>query len=124
VREHHVSSDRHTRKRSSGSSWRAYRRRARSRRRRDGTAFRAHCCSDGDGRFARSDKLTLPYQPFIGTIGTSPEIEAITSLQPDYYGGNMDLPDVGVDAVIYLPVNPQLNSRESGSHPWTTCLRY
>jgi amidase len=52
-----------------------------------------------------SDKLTLPYQPFIGTIGTSPEIEAITSLQPDYYGGNMDLPDVGVDAVIYLPVN-------------------
>ncbi|MCB4768465.1 acetamidase/formamidase family protein [Ancylobacter sp. Lp-2] len=52
-----------------------------------------------------SDKLTLPYVPFIGTIGTSPEIEAITSLQPDYYGGNMDLPDVGVDAVIYLPVN-------------------
>lgn len=29
----------------------------------------------------------------------------ITALQPDYYGGNMDLPDVGVGAVIYLPVN-------------------
>ena len=52
-----------------------------------------------------SDRLTLPYEPFIGTIGTSPEIEAISSLQPDYYGGNMDLPDVGPDAVIYLPVN-------------------
>ncbi|GLK72087.1 acetamidase/formamidase family protein [Ancylobacter dichloromethanicus] len=52
-----------------------------------------------------SDKITLPYVPFIGTIGTSPEIEAITSLQPDYYGGNMDLPDVGIGAVIYLPVN-------------------
>jgi amidase len=52
-----------------------------------------------------SDKITLPYQPFIGTIGTSPEIEAISALQPDYYGGNMDLPDVGVDSVIYLPVN-------------------
>jgi amidase len=52
-----------------------------------------------------SDKLILPYEPFIGTIGTSPEIEAITSLQPDYYGGNMDLPDIGLDAVIYLPVN-------------------
>ena len=52
-----------------------------------------------------SPKLTLPYEPFIGTIGTSPEIEAITSLQPDYYGGNMDLPDVGVGAIIYLPVN-------------------
>ena len=52
-----------------------------------------------------NDKITLPYEPFIGTIGTSPEIEAITSLQPDYYGGNMDLPDVGPGAVIYLPVN-------------------
>ena len=38
--------------------------------------------------------ITLPYEPFIGTLGVSPEIEAITSLQPDYYGGNMDLPDV------------------------------
>ena len=52
-----------------------------------------------------SDTITLPYEPFIGTIGTSPEIEAISSLVPDYYGGNMDLPDVGVGAVIYLPVN-------------------
>ncbi len=52
-----------------------------------------------------SDTLTLPYEPFIGTIGTAPEIEAITSLQPDYYGGNMDLPDVGPGCVIYLPVN-------------------
>jgi acetamidase/formamidase len=52
-----------------------------------------------------SDKITLPYEPFIGTIGTSPEIEAISSLQPDYYGGNMDLPDVGPGAIIYLPVN-------------------
>jgi len=52
-----------------------------------------------------NDRITLPYQPFIGTIGTSPEIEAISSLVPDYYGGNMDLPDVGVDSIIYLPVN-------------------
>ncbi|MEO9652116.1 MAG: acetamidase/formamidase family protein [Roseobacter sp.] len=52
-----------------------------------------------------SDTITLPYEPFIGTIGTSPEIEAISSLQPDYYGGNMDLPDVAPGAIIYLPVN-------------------
>lgn len=52
-----------------------------------------------------SDTVTLPYEPFIGTIGTSPEIEAISSLQPDYYGGNMDLPDVAPGAIIYLPVN-------------------
>jgi amidase len=58
-----------------------------------------------EGGVKWSDKITLPYQPFIGTIGTSPEIEAISSLTPDYYGGNMDLPDVAPDAVIYLPVN-------------------
>jgi acetamidase/formamidase len=58
-----------------------------------------------EGGVKWSDKITLPYDPFIGTIGVSPEIEAISSLQPDYYGGNMDLPDVGVGAVIYLPVN-------------------
>ncbi|MGI4802385.1 MAG: acetamidase/formamidase family protein [Janthinobacterium lividum] len=51
-----------------------------------------------------SDKIVLPYEPFIGTIGVSPEIEAISSLVPDYYGGNMDLPDVAPGAIIYLPV--------------------
>ena len=52
-----------------------------------------------------SETLRLPYEPFIGTIGTAPEIEAISSLQPDYYGGNMDTPDVAPGAIIYLPVN-------------------
>lgn len=52
-----------------------------------------------------SDKVTLPYEPFIGTIGVSPEIEAISALVPDYYGGNMDLPDVAPGAVVYLPVH-------------------
>jgi acetamidase/formamidase len=52
-----------------------------------------------------SDKITLPYQPFIGTIGIAPEIEAISSLQPDYHGGNMDLPDVAPGAILYFPVH-------------------
>ncbi len=51
-----------------------------------------------------SDRITLPYEPFIGTLGVSPEIEAVTSLQPDYWGGNMDLPDVAPGAVVYFPV--------------------
>lgn len=51
-----------------------------------------------------NDRITLPYEPFIGTIGTAPEIEVISSLVPDYYGGNMDLPDIAPGAVIYLPV--------------------
>lgn len=52
-----------------------------------------------------SDRITLPYEPFIGTIGVSPEIEAISSLTPDYYGGNMDLPDTAPGAIIYFPVH-------------------
>jgi amidase len=54
-----------------------------------------------------NDRIVLPYEPFLGTIGTSPELEMITSLQPDYWGGNMDLPDIGPGAIIYLPVNTE-----------------
>jgi len=52
-----------------------------------------------------NDRITLPYEPFIGTLGVSPEIEAVSSLQPDYWGGNMDMPDVGPGAVLYFPVH-------------------
>jgi acetamidase/formamidase len=52
-----------------------------------------------------SERLVLPYEPFIGTIGVAPEIEAISSLQPDYHGGNMDLPDVRPGAIVYFPVH-------------------
>jgi amidase len=51
-----------------------------------------------------SDRIILPYEPFIGTLGVSPEIEAVSSLQPDYWGGNMDLPDVAPGAIVYFPV--------------------
>ena len=52
-----------------------------------------------------NSRITLPYEPFIGTLGVSPEIEAVTSLQPDYWGGNMDLPDVAPGAIVYFPVH-------------------
>lgn len=51
-----------------------------------------------------SDKITLPFEPFIGTLGVSPFMEAVSSLQPDYWGGNMDLPDVAPGSVVYFPV--------------------
>ena len=52
-----------------------------------------------------NDRITLPYEPFIGTLGVSPEIEAVSSLQPDYWGGNMDLPDVAPGNIVYFQVN-------------------
>jgi len=51
-----------------------------------------------------NERITLPYEPFIGTIGTSPELESINSLTPGNHGGNMDLPDVGPGSTLYLPV--------------------
>lgn len=48
--------------------------------------------------------LTLPYSPFVGTIGTSPLIYSVDTLTPGNHGGNMDLPDVAPGAVIHLPV--------------------
>lgn len=36
--------------------------------------------------------LKFPWSPFVGTIGTAPELEAISSLTPFDQGGNMDDP--------------------------------
>ena len=51
-----------------------------------------------------SDNIHFPYDPFIGTIGTSPEIDSINSQTPDSHGGNMDQPDVRPGNTIYLPI--------------------
>ncbi|MCF7700907.1 acetamidase/formamidase family protein [Loktanella sp. M215] len=57
-----------------------------------------------EGGVKFSDRITLPYEPFVGTMGVSPQLEAVSSLQPDYWGGNMDCPDVAPGAIIYFPV--------------------
>lgn len=46
----------------------------------------------------------IPIEPFYGTIGTSPAVEAITTLSPGFHGGNMDDADVCPGNTIYLPV--------------------
>jgi amidase len=50
------------------------------------------------------ENTTIPYEPFIGTISTSPEIDSVNALTPFKHGGNMDLPDVCPGNTIYLPV--------------------
>lgn len=57
-----------------------------------------------EGGVKFSDRVTLPYEPFIGTLGVSPFMEAVSSLQPDFWGGNMDLPDMAPGAIAYFPV--------------------
>ncbi|AXG06924.1 acetamidase [Haloplanus rubicundus] len=51
-----------------------------------------------------NDDITIPYEPFVGTISTSPKIDSVNALTPFKHGGNMDLPDVRPGNTIYLPV--------------------
>jgi amidase len=50
------------------------------------------------------EDTVIPYEPFIGTISTSPKIDSVNALTPFKHGGNMDLPDVRPGNTIYLPV--------------------
>lgn len=57
-----------------------------------------------DGWLEHNERLRFPWKPFMGTIGTAPEIEALSALTPFDHGGNMDVPDVCPGNTIYLPV--------------------
>jgi amidase len=48
--------------------------------------------------------IKVPYRPFMGTIGVAPELEAISSLTPGYWGGNMDCPETCPGNEIHFPV--------------------
>ena len=50
------------------------------------------------------DIPSIPCEPFYGTIGTAPELEAISSLAPGFHGGNMDAADVCPGNTVFLPV--------------------
>ena len=57
-----------------------------------------------DGVFHHGDRIRVPWRPFLGTIGTAPEIEAISALTPHSHGGNMDCRDTCPGNTVYLPV--------------------
>ena len=65
-----------------------------------------HPINDGHVTFSEDlDIQSIPYEPFYGTIGTAPEIEAISSLAPGFHGGNMDAADACPGNKVLLPVN-------------------
>jgi amidase len=51
-----------------------------------------------------NERLKFPWRPFLGTIGTAPELEAISALTPADHGGNMDVPETKPGNTVYLPV--------------------
>src|SRR4030042_120915 len=57
-----------------------------------------------DGKWMRyGDKLRIPLQPMIGTIGVAPK-EPITTLSSGTHGGNLDTTDIKAGTKVYLPV--------------------
>src|SRR5256885_1177310 len=58
-----------------------------------------------DGRLWNDELgLSLPWMPFMGTLAVAPDLEAITTLAPGPFGGNMVVPDVCPGNTVYLPV--------------------
>ncbi len=53
---------------------------------------------------SRNPRLRFPWRPFLGTMGTAPDLEAISALTPYDQGGNMDVPDTKPGNTLYLPV--------------------
>ena len=60
---------------------------------------------DSEGMLRHDDFLRFPWKPFLGTIATSPGLEAVSTLTPFENGGNMDAPDVKPGNIVYLPVS-------------------
>jgi len=51
-------------------------------------------------------KVKLPLQPFLGCLGVAPAgDEARGTIVPEFFGGNMDTPEVRAGTTVYLPVN-------------------
>jgi acetamidase/formamidase len=52
-----------------------------------------------------SDRITLPYRPFPGTLGVAPAEPGPHSIVPPRrWGGNMDIKHLGAGTTLYLPV--------------------
>lgn len=49
-------------------------------------------------------RRVIPYEPFLGTMGVAPQIEAVNTLTPDYYGGNMDCVETRPGNEVWFPV--------------------
>src|SRR5664279_6222319 len=57
-----------------------------------------------NGMLTSNSRLSFPWRPFLGTMATAPDLEAISALTPFDQGGNMDVPDTKPGNTLYLPV--------------------
>jgi acetamidase/formamidase len=51
-------------------------------------------------------KVKLPLRPFLGCLGVAPaDDESRSTIVPEFFGGNMDTPEVRAGTTVYFPVN-------------------
>ena len=63
----------------------------------------AHVCPIRDGVIFWSDKLTIPYAPMLGCIGTAPAWGVPTTAPAGPHGGNMDIVETCPGNTVFLP---------------------
>lgn len=66
-----------------------------------------HCrrFSIEEGKIIFDNGITIPILPMVGVIGTAPIKDSISTQTPGEHGGNLDINNLGVGALLYLPVN-------------------
>ena len=64
----------------------------------------AHVCPIRDDVIHWSDRISIPYEPMLGCIGTAPDWGVPTTAPAGPHGGNMDLVEVCPGSTVFLPV--------------------
>ncbi|MCC6538475.1 MAG: acetamidase/formamidase family protein [Bryobacterales bacterium] len=65
----------------------------------------AHVCPIRDGAIRWKDRVSIPYRPMLGCIGTAPAWGVPTTGPPGPHGGNLDLVEMSPGSTIHLPVS-------------------
>lgn len=64
----------------------------------------AHVCPIRNGQVYWNDRITIPYTPMLGCIGTAPDWSVPSTIPAGPHGGNLDLVEVAPGSTVFLPV--------------------
>lgn len=68
-------------------------------------AYIHHWKLEGDRCLFGVNDITIPFQPFCGTMGLAPkEGGRVTTIAPGFNGGNLDIRDLTCGATLWMPV--------------------
>jgi acetamidase/formamidase len=58
----------------------------------------------GGGEVIWDETTRIPIRPMVGTIGTAPLLDSISTIDNGPHGGNMDVQEIEPGATLYLPI--------------------